>query len=55
MPAAVGFLAGVLAAIALMFGAIGGAFIKILSGEDDFDADDDPFDAFPYPPPTQEA
>lgn len=49
----VAFIVGVIAALALMFGALGGVFFRLLSGEDDFDPDDDPNDAFPWTPPRE--
>lgn len=44
-----GFAGGFLTAIVLFLGALGGAFAKVLSAEDDFDADDDPADTM-HPP-----
>lgn len=48
-----GFFAGLIAAFALFVSALGGVFFRLLSGEDDFDADDDPMDVFPWSPPRE--
>lgn len=53
MRVSAGFVGGFVTAVALILGALGGAFAKILSGEDDFDAED-PADVM-YPPATREA
>ena len=50
MGVALGFLGGLIAALALIASALGGILAKILSDEDDFDPDDDPMDAFPWAP-----
>lgn len=48
MRIAAGFLAGWFVAMAVLFAALGGLFARVLSGADDFDPDDDPFDVFPF-------
>ena len=44
---------GLIAALLLIASALGGFLARFLSGEDDFDPDDDPMDVFPWIP-TQE-
>jgi len=50
MRVALGFLGGLVAALLLIASALGGFLARFLSGEDDFDPDDDPMDVFPWPP-----
>jgi hypothetical protein len=54
MGIAAGFLAGVIAAFVLVTGALGGVMFRLLSGEDDFDPDDEPADSYTLSPFTQE-
>ena len=48
-----GFFAGLIAAIALFVSALGGVFFRLLSSEDDFDAED-PADVMRPPPLPRE-
>lgn len=44
MGVVVGFFAGLIAAFLLFASALGGVFIRVLAGEDDFGPDGDPAD-----------
>lgn len=56
MPMAAGFLAGIVATVVVVLGALGGAFFRLLSGEDDFDAEDPADECVPpRSPHAQEA